>query len=217
MDGAARRRIVANLVFEDVPAGNGFIDHGLAMSFAMTVRAARFGALLGFVALASCQSMKVGDTLSTSKAGDEELSAADLRAYCPRVTLLEGTAILKTYAKGHKDDPDHIIYQATITDVTRSCKYEGGNLYMQVAAAGRVVWGPKGAGGSGSLELPVRVAVKQGENLPYSRLGKITVSVPPTGDAVQFIYKDDQVVVPAPTSPNLQVIAGFDEGPYDTP
>jgi hypothetical protein len=192
----------------------GFRDHGIIMSFAKT---ARFGILLGLVALASCQTAKVGDTLGSAKQGDEGLSADDLRAYCPRVTLNEGTAILRTFTRNNKDNPEEIIYQATITDVTRACKYDGGNLYMQIAAAGRVVWGPKGAGGSGSLELPVRVAVKQGENLPYSKLGKIQVTVPPTGDAVQFIYKDDQVVLPAPTAPNLQVLTGFDEGPYDTP
>lgn len=189
-------------------------DYGFTMNFART---ARFCALLGLVALASCQTAKVKDTLGSAKPGDEELSADDLRAYCPRVTLHEGTAILRTFTKNHKDDPDEMIYQATITDVTRACKYEGGKLYMQVAAAGRVVWGPKGATGSGSLELPIRVAVKQGEDLPYSRLGKIQVAVPPTGDAQQFIYKDDQIVVPAPTTPNLQVLTGFDEGPYNTP
>lgn len=192
----------------------GFRDHGFAMDFA---KMARFGALLGLVALASCQTAKVNDTLGSAKPGDEGLTADDLRAYCPRVTLHEGTAILRTFTKGKKDDPNEIVYQATITDVTRACKYEGGNLYMQVAAAGRVVWGPKGAGGSGSLELPIRVAIRQGDNLPYSKLGKIQVTVPPTGDAQQFIYKDEQVVIPAPTAPTLQVLTGFDEGPYNTP
>jgi len=190
----------------------GFRDHGFAMNFAKT---ARFGVLLGLVALASCQTAKVNDTLG--KPGDEELTAADLRAYCPRVSLHEGTAILRTFTRNHQDDPDQMIYQATITDVTRSCRYDGGNLYMQVAAAGRIVWGPKGSTGTGTLELPIRVAVKQGEELPYSRLGKIQVAVPPTGDAQQFIYKDEQVVLPAPTKQDLQVLTGFDEGPYDTP
>lgn len=193
----------------------GFRDHGFIMDFAAMTRKARYGVLLGFVALASCQTAKTSDTLGSAKPGDAELTADDLRAYCPRVSLHEGTAILRTYTKNKKDDPDEMIYQATITDVTRACRYEGGNLYMQVAAAGRVVWGPKGT--AGSLELPIRVAVKQGESLPYSKLHKIQVTVPATGDATQFILKDDQIVVPAPTQPDLQVLTGFDEGPYDTP
>ncbi|MFZ2103108.1 MAG: hypothetical protein WAU86_21340 [Oricola sp.] len=185
------------------------------MRFSQASRASRFGVLFTLLALASCQTAKVADTLGAAQQGDEELTADDLRAYCPRVTLLEGTAILRTYTKGHQDDPNEIIYQATITDVTRTCKYQAGNLYMQVAAAGRVVYGPKGA--PGNLELPIRVAIKQVESLPYSRLGKIQVPVSPDGEANQFIYKDDQVVVPAPTTQNLQVLAGFDEGPYNTP
>jgi hypothetical protein len=192
-----------------------FRDNGFIMRFARIAGIARIGVLFSLVALASCQTAKVADTLGGAKPGDETLTADDLRAYCPRVTLLEGTAILRTYTKGKKDDPDEIIYQATITDVTRSCKYEAGNLYMQVAAAGRVVFGPKGA--AGSLELPVRVVVKQGENVPYSQLGKIQVAVPAGGEATQFIYKDEQVVVPAPKTPSLQVLVGFDEGPYNTP
>lgn len=186
------------------------------MRFGHATRALRFGALIGLLGLASCQSMNLGDAFKSKadaegKPGDEQLSGADLRAYCPRVTLLEGTAILRTYAKGHQDDPDYIIYQATITDVTRTCQYQGGNMYMHVAAAGRIVWGPKGT--AGSLDLPVRVAVKEGDTVAYSQLGHIQVSVPAGKDAIQFIYKDDQIVVPAPTDQNLIVLTGFDEGP----
>ena len=82
---------------------------------------------------------------------------------------------------------------------------------MQIVAAGRVVEGPKGQ--SGALELPIRVAVAQGENVPYSQLGTVQVTVAPNGGATQFLFKDQQVVVPAPTAQNLQVFVGFDEGP----
>ncbi|MCI5076787.1 hypothetical protein [Oricola sp.] len=188
------------------------------MSNVQAHRVTRFGAILALLTLASCQSTDLGGMLTTKptgKPGDEEISGADLRAYCPRVQLREGTAILRTYAKGHDGEADQIIYQATITDVTRTCKYEGGLLYMQVVAAGRVVEGPKGK--SGALELPIRVAVRQGETLPYSQLGKLQVAVAPNAGATQFIFKDQQVSVPAPSSQNLQVFVGFDEGPYGTP
>lgn len=188
------------------------------MRIVQAKQALRFGALIALLTLASCQSMNMSDAFgkkSTGNPADEELTADDLRAYCPRVTLREGTAILRTYTRNNQDNPDEIIYQATITDVTRTCKYSGGLLYMQIAAAGRVVEGPKGT--AGSLELPVRVAVRQGEDVPYSQLGKIQVAVAPNAGATQFIFKDEQVALPAPTSQNLQVFVGFDEGPYDTP
>jgi hypothetical protein len=190
--------------------------NGINMRIVKASNLARFGALLALLTVASCQSTNLGDTFgNNSKPGDEELTGADLRAYCPRIQLREGTAILRTYTKGNDGDPNEIIYLATITDATRTCRYQGGQLFMEVVAAGRVVEGPEGK--SGTLELPVRVAIRQGEDLPYSQLGKIQVAVAPNAGATQFIFKDTQVVVPAPTQQNMQVFVGFDEGPYNTP
>lgn len=177
---------------------------GLAMRGAFAA-----GALL---VLAACQSAGTGDVLNVSN-NDEAFTEADLRAYCPRVTLLEGTAYLRTYTAGNQGNPEEVIHQAVISDVTRTCRYRDGQLYMTVAAAGRVVNGPKGS--PGSIDLPVRVAVRSGENLPYSQLGRLDITV--GGGATQFIYRDDQIVLPEPQVRNLQVLVGFDEGPYDTP
>ncbi len=193
--------------------------NGINMRIVKASNLARFGALLALLTVVSCQSTNLGDNFGSDtangKPGDEELTGADLRAYCPRIELREGTAILRTYTKGKDGDPNEIIYLATITDATRTCRYQGGQLFMEVVAAGRVVEGPKGK--SGSLELPVRVAIRQGEDVPYSQLGKIQVAVAPNAGATQFIFKDSQVVVPAPTQQNMQVFVGFDEGPYNTP
>lgn len=167
------------------------------------------GALL---ALAACQGAGTGEVLDVS-ASDETFTEADLRAYCPRITLLEGTAFLRTYTAGNDGNPDEVVHQAVISDVTRTCRYRDGQLYMTVAAAGRVVNGPKGS--PGSINLPVRVAVRAGEDLPYSQLGRLDIAM--GGGATQFIYRDDQVVLPEPQIRNLQVLVGFDEGPYDTP
>ncbi|MEM1377318.1 MAG: hypothetical protein AAGG69_08000 [Pseudomonadota bacterium] len=161
------------------------------------------------LAVAACQTPT--DALNV----DEAITEADLRAYCPRPTLLEGTAILREYTDGNDGNPDEVVYQAAITDVTRSCRYRNGQLFMTVAAAGRVLNGPKGEGGT--LNLPVRVAVQQLESVPYSTLGRLDVTVIPGAGATQFIYKDEQIVLPEPTERNLVVLVGFDEGPYNTP
>ena len=188
-------------------------DDRTAMRKRNTGRATRFGILLGLLALAACQTTGVEDTLGS--ATEDDLTVDDLRAYCPRVNLREGTAILRTYTKGNEENPDEIIYQATITDVTRTCRYRDGSLFMNVVAAGLVVNGPKSK--QGTIDLPVRVAVKQGENLPYSELGQINVEVVPGSGATQFIYKDERVAVPANAPRSYAVFVGFDEGPYDTP
>ncbi|MEO0543801.1 MAG: hypothetical protein AAFY99_08275 [Pseudomonadota bacterium] len=163
------------------------------------------------LALAACQTGTPDEVLNV----DDAITEADLVAYCPRPTLLEGTAILREYTDGNDDNPDEVVYQASITDVTRSCRYRNGQLFMQVAAAGRVLNGPKGTGGQ--LNLPIRVAVRQGESIPYSTLGRLDVTVIPGAGATQFIYKDEQIVLPEPTIRNLVVLVGFDEGPYNTP
>ena len=169
-------------------------------------------AIGGLLALAACQAAGTADVLDVSNS-EETFTEADLRAYCPRVTLLEGTAFLRTYTSGNEGNPDEVIHQAVISDVTRTCRYRDGQLYMTVAAAGRVVNGPQGS--PGSINLPVRVAVRSGDNLPYSQLGRLDVTM--GGGATQFIYRDDQIVLPEPETRSLQVLVGFDEGPYDTP
>jgi len=146
---------------------------------------------------------------------DDVITEADLRAYCPQVMLREGTSSFRTYTKGNEDSSDAVIYQASIADQTRTCKYRNGQLLMTVAVAGRVVPGPEGR--SGSVELPIRVAIVQGADTAYSRLGRLPVSVSPTSGASQFLYTDDQIVLPEPSERNLVIYVGFDEGPYDTP
>lgn len=164
------------------------------------------------LALAACQTASTQDTLGTAQ--EEAITEADLRAYCPRVQLNEGTAFFTTYTAGNDGNADEAIYQAVISDVTRTCRYRNGQLFITVAAAGRVVNGPKGTGGT--INMPIRVAVKEGEGLPYSRLGEFGVTVTPGAGATQFIYKDDQIILPEPAARNIQILAGFDEGPYNT-
>jgi hypothetical protein len=191
----------------------GIAERRAGLDGAGTARTIRSLAALGMLAvLAACQSGGTSDVLDVSN-NEDTFTEADLRAYCPRVTLLEGTAYLRTYTSGNDGNPDEVVHQAVISDVTRTCRYRNGQLFMTVAAAGRVVNGPKGA--PGSLNLPVRVAIRAGDNLPYSQLGRIDVAM--GGGATQFIYRDDQIVLPEPEIRNLQVIVGFDEGPYDTP
>ncbi len=185
-----------------------------AVGSTTTISILKVGAFaLTALALVGCQTSSTEDTLGS--AAEEKVTVADLRAYCPRVQLNEGTAFFQTYTKGNEDIAEELIYQASISDVTRTCRYRDGQLFITVAAAGRVVNGPQGTGGN--ITMPIRVAVKEGDQLPYSRLGKFDVSVTPGAGASQFIYKDDQIVLPEPAIRNIQILVGYDEGPYNTP
>jgi hypothetical protein len=157
-----------------------------------------------------------------------KISEQDLLAYCPAVTLREGTAFFSTYAKGAKkprrdeDDPlanpdaqpdnsANLIYQAAITDVTRSCNYRGGILTMNIAVAGKVVPGPMGK--TGTVTLPIRIAVLRDGEAIYSNLAKYPAQVTDTSEAAQFLYNNPNVTFDAPAKRNIQIFAGFDAGP----
>lgn len=164
---------------------------------------------MGLLALAACQT---GETIDVT--AEDVITEADLRAYCPQIILREGTAFFNTYTAGNDGDASQVVYQASIKDQTRTCKYRNGQLFITVAVAGRVVAGPQGA--AGDVTLPIRVAIVQGGEPAYSELGRLPVNVQPTGGATQFLYTNDQIVLPEPAERNLVIYIGFDEGPYDT-
>lgn len=174
-------------------------------------------AFAGFILTAAgCQSSdNSGQALDASgdasKPPQEKVLESELRAYCPPVTLREGTAFYRTYAKGAKDDPTKLAYQASISDVTRSCTRNNGMMTINIAAAGKVVTGPEGA--AGTVTMPIRVAVVRGEEVLYSQLHKYQVNVAEKSAATQFVFNDPNVVIPIPEQGSVQVFAGYDEGP----
>ncbi|MFK3666610.1 hypothetical protein ACI2JN_15335 [Ochrobactrum teleogrylli] len=162
-------------------------------------------------ALAGCTtsgSEKPGDMAAE---GPKRISASELRAYCPTVTLRDGTAFFSTYAKGGDKDPAQVVYQASLTDVTRSCQYGDGTITIDVAAAGKVVPGPQYK--SGTITMPVRVAVRQGDQVVYSKLHKQAVTITNGDTATQFVFNDQGISLPMPDKQNIQIFVGFDEGP----
>jgi hypothetical protein len=173
-------------------------------------------ALAGFIlAAAGCQSsdsvLNVG--ADAPPPPQEKVLESDLRAYCPPIVLREGTAFFRTYAKGAKDDPAKLVYQASISDVTRSCTRSAGTMTITAAAAGRVITGP--AGVPGTITMPIRVVVVKGDSVLYSQLHKYQVAVGAGSGATQFVFNDPNVVIPIPEPGTIQVFVGYDEGPYN--
>ncbi len=177
-------------------------------------------AALGFIlAAAGCQS---SDTLGAlglgreDKPAENKVSIDELRAFCPRVQLRDGTAYFDSYTRDGKDkdgnaDPTKIIYQASIGDVTRSCTYGPGTITVNVAVAGRVVPGP--AAKDGPVNLPIRVVAMRGEEVLYSQIHQYPVSITAVGGAAQFVFNDPAVTFPTQPDTRVVVYAGFDDGP----
>lgn len=140
----------------------------------------------------------------------EKISVEELRAYCPRVRLRQGTAFYTSYEKGGEGDRDKIRYQGSISDATRACKYSGGTLAMTVAVAGKYVPGPVASGGEATL--PIRIVVLRGDEILYSQLHQHPISTAGSVGATQFVFSDPNVQFPSPTSPNILIYVGFDDG-----
>lgn len=175
-------------------------------------------ALAGFMlAAAGCQSGDTGGVLGFGGGSKQtppqegKVLASELRAYCPTVTLKEENGFINRYAKGGEDDAAKLSWQASISEVTRSCNRQTGMLAMDVALAGRVVPGPAGA--SGSVTLPIKITVLRSDGeVIYSQTQNHQVALS-GNQAQQFLVNDPNVVVPIPENNTLQVFAGFDTGP----
>ncbi|MER8910564.1 hypothetical protein NKH99_23300 [Mesorhizobium sp. M0854] len=200
-------------------------------------------ALTGFMlAAAGCQSSDNGilgfgkKDATPPPPPDPKVLSSQLQAYCPKVTLRDGTAFFNTYAKSgpkpkkkpdvaaeeaaqpavdaagvdQPDDSAKIIYQASITDVTRDCSRANGSLSMKIAVAGKVVPGPMFT--PGTITMPIRIAVMHGTEVLYSQLHSYQVQVTDPSSATQFVFTDSNVVVPEPTAKDYQAYAGYDEG-----
>lgn len=177
-------------------------------------------ALLCAAFVAGCTSGGPGAILNPGgsdpqPATDPVTNAAVVQGTCPKVQLREGTAFNRTYAKGGEGDPSKVIHQASIADSTRQCRLSGDQMVMTVVASGRLVAGP--AGGAGQVEVPIRVAVLEGDTVLYSELTKQPVVLAEGNPTSQFIFTNPGVTFPASASKSAKVYVGIDPGPYDTP
>jgi hypothetical protein len=173
-------------------------------------------ALGGFIlAVAGCQSGDSGSVLGLgkedAKPAEPKVLESELRAYCPKVILREGTAVFSAYAKGGDGDPAKLNYQASITDVTRSCSRSGDTLTINVAVAGKIVPGPLAA--PGSVTLPIRIVATRDSEVLYTQIHQHPASTGDASAATQFVFNDPNVSMPNPAQSDIMLYAGFDEGP----
>jgi hypothetical protein len=139
----------------------------------------------------------------------ERIKASELMAFCPNVIIRDGTSVLMNYGKSADKTPENLVYQASISNQTRSCKTVDGNLTMDVAIAGKLVPGAKFT--PGPVTVPIRVAVVSGADVLYSKLGTQTIQANDGSAATQFVFNDPAVSFSKPATQNVQVFIGFDE------
>ncbi len=175
-------------------------------------------AAAGFILVVSgCQS---GDTLGGLNLGgrgnaqpaaapDTRVTQEELRAYCPSVSLRSDGAVYTTYQRGAEEDQSAVIHQASISDTTRACSYNGGIMSMTIAVAGRVVPGPQG--GTGQVSLPLRISVFRDTEQIQSEVKTHQVNVADVAGATQFVFNDTSISMPNPNARNIRVVVGFEQ------
>jgi len=179
--------------------------------------------------LAACKGSGVDNTLGSAQSVDQTASGGlagnqvvglpqadavqDLRAYCPKTVMRAGTEKIDIFPhekkRGEAPALDQLQFRATITDVARECNYAGQFLNMKVGAAGRVISGPSRA--TGTVTLPLRIAITQGETVVYSQLHEVVTTIEPGRSSANFSFVDTAISFPKPQSENIVVYVGFDE------
>lgn len=196
-------------------------------------KAARTGAgglvamgLLAAMALGGCSANSlnmnlfgVSSSKGSSAAGvtNADVDAADNDAPCPEVKVRTGAATLMIGSKPSEGEPAplDVRYQGSIINTARECHLNAGLLTVKVGVEGRVITGP--AGGPGTVNVPLRIAVVQEAIEPTTVVTKFTVipvTVNNAVDRVTFTHVDPDIAFPLPqpaSKINSYVIyVGFD-------
>jgi hypothetical protein len=136
---------------------------------------------------------------------------------CPGVDVRSGASTLMIGNKPGEGEPSalDLRYQATIVRMARECQVNAGLVTMKVGIEGRVITGP--AGGPGSIDLPLRIAVvHEGVNPKtiVSKFARLQVEIANAAERVSFTHVDPDVSFPLPQpAANIDayvVYVGFD-------
>jgi hypothetical protein len=147
----------------------------------------RFGQIFG------SNSQAVGE--ASSPAG---VTSGDAQLTCPPVGIRAGASTLAVGLPGKSAVGSDLRYQVTITRTARDCNLNGNQITARVGIEGRVIVGP--AGGTPSVDIPLRVAVVQEgiqDKIVFTKFYRTSVAM--SGDNVAYSFVAEDVVYPVPS------------------
>lgn len=141
---------------------------------------------------------------ATTDAGTGDAAADLSNIDCPSVTVRSGASTLMIGGKSANADANDtgaldLRYQGTIIRTARECHVAAGTMTMKVGVEGRIITGP--AGGPGTVDVPLRVAVVQEGVNPkpiVSKFARIPVTVASDNDRVTFSHVEQDITFPLP-------------------
>jgi hypothetical protein len=161
-----------------------------------------------------------GSSRTPSGAGAEANAnvITDNSVDCPSVSIRNGASTLMIADKSTGESepaPLDVRYQGSIIRTARECHVNSGLMTMKVGIEGRVITGP--AGGPGTVNVPIRIAVVQEGINPrtiVSKFGQEQVVVNNAVDRVTFTHIDSDISFPLPVPisalDSYVVYIGFD-------
>lgn len=177
--------------------------------------------------LAGCGSSSLSSSLSSLNVFDSNKAttgtAADGAAAdpsdieCPSVVVRTGasTLMIGDNSKANESGVMSLRYQGTIIRTARECNVTAGVVTMKVGVEGRIITGP--AGGPGTVDVPLRVAIVQEGVNPkpiISKFARIPVTVASDNDRVTFTHIEPDLTFPMPVPAgaidDYVVYVGFD-------
>lgn len=210
--------------------GNGFtVERGIVVKGIRRAATVPTGAT-AFICLAlgltgcgstnvfSTSALDLFSTSSKATSGDAGTAAgpnADVE--CPSIEVRSGAATYMIGSKPGEGEPSalDLRYQVTIIRTARECRVTAGVMTMKVGVEGRVITGP--AGGPGTIDVPLRLAVVQEGINPKTILSKFAreqVTIVNAVDRVTFTHIDPEISFPMPQPAALidayVVYVGFD-------
>lgn len=183
-------------------------------------RAVRFAplALSLPLALAGCGATEgIGSGLVSSKilsgtlSGPKEMDPAVYAAtpVCPEALVRDGTEFMPIFEPGKQGDFEKVRFQASVQRVARDCEEAvGGGIKVRVGVAGRVLSGKTAA--TGTVTVPVRVAVTAGDQVLYSKLTTAQVTVQAPDYSALYSVVDDGITLSVAESQAATIHVGLD-------
>jgi len=141
-----------------------------------------------------------------------EPTTIDLEQYrtkvsCPPVEILPDTQTLRVTTGKSEFEEGVVRYQATLATTARECAQGSDGKQVRVGLAGRALSGPKGA--AGTIKLPLRVVVREGDSVTYSKLHVVTVELTSAEPSKDWAFVDSNIVIKDPEI--AKILVGFDE------
>jgi hypothetical protein len=192
--------------------------NGTNMAALLTVALALAGC--GTSNVFNSSSLDLFKTSSKATTTGDDAKPAETDVECPGVEVRTGAATLMIGTKPGEVEPAalDVRYQGTIIRTARECRVASGTMTMKIGIEGRIITGP--AGGPGTVDVPLRIAVVQEGTNPktiLSRFAREPVTVAGAVDRVVFTHIDSDVTFPMPARladiDAYVVYVGFDPAP----